>query len=144
MKKLVLIAALLLASIAGAKAQTAQTISAEYKAEVVKLLDATHGKKIFTSTIGQMWTSIGMPNAAKVATAVADDLWPDLIEVYAEEYHKHLDLSDLQSINAFYKTPTGIKLCDSLGAINSNVMKTVQNRFATRIQNLVRENVESR
>lgn len=72
-----------------------------------------------------------------MANGVADDLWPDLVNEFAAEYAKYLNLQDMKNLNAFYATPTGIKVCDSLNAINASVMNTVQTKYASRIQNLV-------
>lgn len=134
MKKFLMIAALILSAAAFANAQT---VPAEYKAEVVKMLDATHARSLYVQTLEQTWTSMGIANASKMANGVADDLWPDLVNEFAAEYAKYLNLQDMKNLNAFYATPTGIKVCDSLNAINASVMNTVQTKYASRIQNLV-------
>lgn len=134
MKKLLMIAALILS---GATFANAQTVSPEYKSQVVKMLDATHARQLYVQTLDQTWSSMGIANASEMANAVADDLWPDLVNDFASEYANHLTLEDLKNLNAFYATPTGIKVCDSLNTMTANVMTTVQTKYASRIQSIV-------
>lgn len=118
-----------------------QTVPAEYKAEVARILDATKTKPILVQTLQDTWKSLGIPNSDNLATIVADDLWPYLVDDYSAEYYKHLELTDLQNISRFYETPTGKKLCNAIPDINANVMKTVQTKYATRIQQLLLSNM---
>jgi|GEM_PF-6893613 hypothetical protein len=118
-----------------------QTVPAEYKAEVEKILEATNTKPTLVQTLRDTWKSLGIPNSDNLATAVVDDLWPDLVNDYTEEYYRHLDLTDMQNISKFYSTPTGKKLGAALPAINANVMKTVQTKYMTRIQRLLMNNM---
>ena len=113
MKKILMIAVLVFSAAAFAKAQT---ISASYKAEMVQM---------------------GIPNATRLANAVVSDLWPDLLEEYILEYAKHFTLQDLKNVNAFYATPTGKKVCDTINEIVANVNSTLQTKYMTRISDLI-------
>lgn len=118
-----------------------QTVPAEYKAEVARILDATKTKPMLVQTLQDTWKSLGITNSDNLATIVVDDLWPYLVDDYSAEYYKHLELTDLQNISRFYKTPTAKKVCNAIPDINANVMKTVQTKYATRIQQLLLSNM---
>ncbi|MDD6833399.1 MAG: DUF2059 domain-containing protein [bacterium] len=134
MKKIFMIAVLVFSAAAFAKAQT---ISASYKAEMVKMLDALHTKSLLIQTLDQSWSQMGIPNATRLANAVVSDLWPDLLEEYILEYAKHFTLQDLKNVNEFYATPTGKKVCDTINEIAANVNSTMQTKYMTRISNLI-------
>lgn len=134
MKKFLMIAVLVFSAASFAKAQT---ISASYKAEMVKMLDALHTKSLVIQTLDQTWSQMGIPNSARLADAVISDLWPDLLDEYTLEYAKHFTLQDLKNVNEFYATPTGKKVCDTINEIAANVNSTMQTKYMTRISNLI-------
>lgn len=128
MKKFLACLLLVFAGSVIASAQTTTAVDKAYKAEVEQILEATHVKALLQSTIANTWTKMNVPitdvNAA--ATDVVNDIWPDLVNIYTDAYHKYLTIDDLRALNTFYSTPQGQKIASSLQAINDESMKATQ------------------
>ena len=128
MKKFLACLLLVFAGSVIASAQTVTTADKAYKAEVEQILEATHVKTLLQSTLANTWSSMNVPitdiNAA--ATGVVNDIWPDLVNIYTDAYHKYLSIDDLHALNVFYSTPQGKKIASSLQAINDESMKATQ------------------
>lgn len=130
MKKLL---ACLLFALVGSIAVSAQTaVDKTYKAEVEKVLQATSTKAILESSIAQMFEhmpQLPVSDKAAAAKGVVNDIWPDLVDIYADAYHKYLSLDDLRALNEFYATPRGKKIATALVPINEECGKAISTLY---------------
>lgn len=137
MKKLFLTLALIIGALTTMSAQT--EITPEFQTEMNKFLTLSNIKANLISTTADSWKALNMPfsNPTEVATAVFDDLWPDLVKDYTDEYAKYFTVQDMKNINNFYETETGKKLAMYQSDMAANVMKTFQTKYTTRMQNIL-------
>ncbi|MDE5685425.1 MAG: DUF2059 domain-containing protein [Paramuribaculum sp.] len=118
----------------------AQTPSSDpYVAEMNKMLQATNSKALMIQTIAISWKNLNLPltDYETAATAVVDDLWPDLIQLYADEYKKFYSLDDMKAINEFYTTPTGKKFARHSAEMSAIIQQKINSNYTSRIQQVL-------
>lgn len=98
------------------------------KAEINKMLELTGMNKLMDQMVDQMIASFQTNTATQ---EIPKEFWDkfrakvkvnDLIEEMIPLYDKHYSLEDLKAVNAFYSTPTGQRLLQSMPVVMQESM----------------------
>ncbi len=118
----------------------AQTPSSDpYVAEMNKILQATNSRTLMIQTIAIAWENLNLPltDYETAATAVVDEIWPDLINLYTDEYKTFYSLEDMKAINEFYATPTGKKFAIYSAEMSATIQQKINSNYTSRIQQVL-------
>lgn len=142
MKKIILTLALILASITTTFAQTSQTPDydrASYKIELQKLLEATKSRENMVTGMAITWEQMQSPmsNYNAAAEAVVAGIWPDVLDIFTDEYMKYFTIDDICELNAFYNTPVGLKWANASNKLTQAGILKVNERLGDKIVELI-------
>lgn len=127
MKKLLLAFLMVFAiSICDVKAQ-----SKDYENAVGEYLSLTNTKKTVEITLVQTYNSMGLPvnNMEGMVNEMLDSIWSEYIKESAKVMGQYFSLDDLNEINAFYKTPVGVKFGKAAPEIANELSKIMMQSF---------------
>jgi uncharacterized protein len=145
MKKSIFLFSIILCSAISGFAQP----DAEYKSALQKMLAAAGTEQTFKVAIKQMFEMFKQQK-----TSVPNDIWvgleaefnassmAELVDMLAPVYHRHISISDLQAITAFYETPVGKKYAEKTPFIMEESMQVGQQwgmKIAQRFQEKLKE-----
>jgi len=106
-----------------------EDISEAYKNTVIEMFNVTGTEKLYTTMINGMFDMFKRQN-----TEVSDENWTklqkeflkssirDLNDLLVPVYHKHLNIEDIKSVIAFYKSESGQKFVEKTPLIMQEAM----------------------
>lgn len=130
MKKLLWVASLMMVMTASAFAQTAND-DAAFNAEFEKILVATD---MNTQMSEAMTMALSKGFGEKIAEAkkaamekdISERLVPVMVDEIRKVYREIFTVEDMKNLNAFYATPTGKKMAQSMQRITSSSIESGQ------------------
>ncbi|MBR1688964.1 MAG: DUF2059 domain-containing protein [Prevotella sp.] len=141
MKKSLMMLALLVAFCTGGRAQT---ISEEYKAEVMRAMNLQRTNEIFKETMRlQMMTLVNQGTLSynsldNIVDEVANVVVPALMERQAEIYNQYFTLDELRQLNAYLSSPIGQKMVQMTPVLSTEGAAVTQRpEIVQRIQAIV-------
>jgi uncharacterized protein len=96
-----------------------------------------HARRVMRSSMGQLQNSSVRRAVAerymdKLANVLRQELgWAQLREDYIELYITHYTESDLRELEAFYRSPIGLKMVERLPALTQASVKITEKHFGT-------------
>lgn len=106
-----------------------------YTSEINKMLLTTNAKQTMIDGIALTWQQMNIPltDPQLAAQTLCNELWPEIVDIYVDEYMNFFTIDDIRAINDFYSTPSGQKFATSTGTLTQNAIIAVNSRLGDKM-----------